>query len=102
MGIREAVQPFDHASVSSIGTTAVQLKSTLPGWPVRKGVQIKADAGNSGTVYIGLSDVTKGDVAATDGFPLAAGEGLFVPCNDITLIYAIGSASGQKVYYLVI
>ncbi len=89
---------FVNASVS-IGTVATQL--TTAATAVTKGVIVKADAGNSGTVYIGsTTGVTAGTTAATDGFQLAAGDSLSLPISDVSKVYAIGSATGQKVFYV--
>mgnify|MGYP000173894250 CR=1 FL=1 len=83
----------------TVGTTAVQLStdsSALEG-----GVQITADAGNSGTVYLGSrSNLTAGSSDETDGYPLAAGDSILLPVDSEATIYLVGSGAGQKVYYL--
>jgi hypothetical protein len=96
----ETVHGFDHGRKSSVGTTAVQLSATS--YRVAKGVQLKADAANSSTVYVGNADLTADTADATDGFPLAAGEGLFVPVDDVNKIYVRGGASGQKVFWFAV
>jgi hypothetical protein len=93
----ETVHGFRHGRKSAVGTTAVQL--TTAAAHQSKGVQLKADAANSGTVYVGNSNVTAGTTDATDGFPLAGGEGLFVPVDDPSKVYVIGSAAGQNVFW---
>jgi len=76
-----------------------------------RGVQIKAGLSNTGNVFISLnSAITTGTAVATDGFPLDAGETLFVPpaafpdgvAPDANLIYAAGDANSQDVYLLVL
>ncbi|MDZ4781248.1 MAG: hypothetical protein SGJ19_13420 [Planctomycetia bacterium] len=96
----ETVHGFDHGRKSSVGTTAVQLSATS--YRVAKGVQLKADAANSSTVYVGNADLTADTADATDGFPLAASEGLFVPVDDVNKIYVRGGASGQKVFWFAV
>jgi hypothetical protein len=96
----ETVHGFDHGRKSSVGTSAVQVASTS--YRAAKGVQIKADAANSAVVYVGNSDLTADTADATDGFPLAAGEGLFVPVDDVNKIYVRGGASGQKVFWFAV
>ncbi len=98
--VNEAVPAsgLDHFSKGSIGTSAVQLSASAT--RCAKGVQIKADPANTGVVYIGKSDVTANTAAATDGYPLAAGEEVFIPVDLLSTIYAIGSAAGQKVFVL--
>lgn len=91
---------FDHGRKSGIGTTAVPLVATSI--DATRGVQIKAAADNAGTVYVGNSDVTADAADATDGFPLAAGEGLFVPLRDPSDVYVLGSEAGQKVFFFIV
>lgn len=89
---------LDHGAKSSIGVTAVQITATSI--EAQKGVLIKADTNNSGIVYIGNSDVTAGSADATDGFPLQPGESVQVEIDNVNRIYAIGSAAGQKVFWI--
>lgn len=99
----ETVNSFDHGSKGSIGGTAlVLIATTTPPTHLTKGAQIKAAADNDGTVYVGKSDVTADSAAATDGYPLSPGEALFVPVDDPSKIYVIGSGAGQKVFFLVV
>lgn len=91
--LAEDLSPDFQAGTTTIGTAATQV---LPiQIDVCKGVQLKADAGNSGVIHIGRSNVT-----TTDGMPLAAGEGLFIPVSDVTKITAIATAVSQKIYWL--
>lgn len=92
------VSSWDHAAKSSIGTSAVQISS---GMAAKKAVTVKASRNNTGTVYLGNSDVTAGTVDATDGIELFAGESVTIPVNNANLIYAIASIAGQKVFFLV-
>jgi hypothetical protein len=96
----ESVHGFDHGRKSSIGTSAVPLVAASV--RAAKGVQVKAAPTNTGIVYVGNSDVTADASDATDGFPLEAGDGLFVPVDDASKVYLIGSAAGQKVFYCVV
>ena len=87
-----------HGSKSSIGATAVQL--TTVDTPIQKGVTIKADVANSGTVYVGnSSDVTADGGDGTTGFALEGGSSLTVELDNLDRIYLIGSASGQKIFF---
>ena len=96
----ETICTFDHGRKSAIGTTAVQLTTITV--HAARGVQIKAASANSGLVYVGNSDVTADASDATDGFPLAPGEGLFLPVDDPSRIYVVGSAASQKVFFVVL
>lgn len=91
---------FDHGAKSSIDTTAAQIVTAKT--VCKRGVQVKAAAANTGRVYVGNSDVTNGSADATDGFELSAGQGLFVPTQDASTVYVIGSAAGQKVFWFTV
>lgn len=95
-----AENTFDHGSKGSVGAAAVQIVATKT--RCFRGVQVKADSSNTGVVYVGNSDVTAGSAEATDGFPLSAGQGLFVPVQDAATVYVVGSSAGQKVYWVTV
>ncbi len=83
----------------TVGTSAVQFSTTTVNAP--NGVYVKAAPGNSGVVYVGASNaVTAGTTDATDGYPLSAGEEVFVPINDLKKVWLIASASSQKAFAL--
>lgn len=95
------IRTVDHASIA-VGTSAVQLLASLAG-SLEFGVLIKADINNTGVIYVGNSDVTAASgtlatAAATDGYPLAAGDELPVPVADAVRLYAVASAAGQRVF----
>ena len=89
---------LDHGSNRDIDTTAEQITSTS--FACKFGVTVKADITNTGIIYVGNSDVTAGSTAATDGFPLSAGETLTLEVNNPNLLYAIASANNQKIYWV--
>ena len=91
---------LDTGSNLDIDTAAEQITSTS--YPATVGVLFRADSGNSGVVYIGKSTVTSGTTASTDGFPLNAGDGVFLQVSNANLVYAIGSAVNQKIYFMVV
>jgi hypothetical protein len=88
---------LDHGSNLDIDTTAEQITTTS--FAAKFGVTVKSAVDNTGTVYIGNSDVTAGTTAATDGFPLEPGESITLPVNNSNLLYAIGAAANQKVFW---
>ena len=88
---------FDHGSNLDIDTSAEQITSTS--FACKFGVTVKSAVDNTDTVYIGNSDVTAGTTAATDGFPLEPGESITLPVNNSNLLYAIGAAANQKVFW---
>lgn len=93
-----------------VGAAAAQISATSI--LARKGIQIKAAHGNTGTIFVGkTSAVTAGAPGTTDttnGFPLRADETFFVPPNwndpadlNATGVYLIADAAAQG-YYVVI
>ena len=91
---------FDHGANRDIDATAEQITSTS--FACKFGVRLRADPANTGTIYIGNSDVTAGTTDATDGFPLRAGESVFLPVSNANIPYAIGSTTNQIVYWLAV
>lgn len=95
-----AVSSFDHGRNADIDTAAEQITTTS--MPAKKGVLVRADPDNTGILYLGNSDVTAESAAATDGYPLYAGEAVFIEVNDANKIYAIASANNQACFFLVV
>jgi hypothetical protein len=91
---------FDHGRKSSISTLAVQITTTST--PCGRGVLVKAANANSGKVYVGNSDVTNDSADGTDGFELASGEAVVVEIDNANKVYVIGSAAGQKVFWVTV
>jgi len=97
---QDLVDDFTHGA-SVHGTSALIAVPALVKAPI-KGIQFKANASNAGTVYVGKIGVTADTTAATSGIPLAAGEGLFLPVKDHTLVYAIASEATQYLHWLIV
>ena len=91
---------FDTGANLDVDTSAEALTSTS--FSCTQGVIITADSDNSGNVFIGNSDVDAGATDATSGIPIAAGESLFFSASNPNVIYVIGSAVNQKVYWLAV
>lgn len=60
-----------------------------------QGVWIKALPTNTGLAYVGKNPVTSGT-----GYPLAAGEQVFVPTDDIADVFIDVATNGEGVAYL--
>lgn len=91
---------FDHGRKSGISTSAVQI--TVDSITATRGVLIKAANGNTGTVYIGNSDVTNDTTDTTDGMELGAGESVLVKVDNANKVYVIGSVAGQDIFFLTV
>lgn len=99
LGSSQAPSAFFHQEKTSIGATALQLSATSI--QLQVGIEIKAAAANStGIVYVGKSTVTAGGTDTTDGFPLAAGERLFLAIDDVSSVWVIGSTTGLAVSWI--
>ena len=96
----ETVNSFRHGRTSGIGTSAVSLVDTAV--PAAKGVQVRAADGNTAAVYVGNQGLTTDTNDDTDGFPLRAGEALFVPVNDAAKVFVISTVANQKVFWFAI
>lgn len=75
--------PLIHGQKGSIGGTALQL--TTDASPLNNGVRVKALAGNTNKVYVGLAGVTTGT-----GYELSAGNDALFPVKDASTLYVIG------------
>ncbi len=93
---QEGVKNWDHGRVV-VGTSAVQVIAAAT--QAFKGIQVKAGPNNAGIIYVGKSDVTDGDTVATDGYPLAAGEEIFIPTDNPSTVYAIASQAAQDLFF---
>ena len=91
---------LDHGSNRDIRQVAEQITSTSAA--AKFGVILRADKANTGTLYIGNSDVTAGTTAGTDGIPLDAGESLLLRVNNANIPYAIATADNQIIYWKVV
>ena len=91
---------FDTGANLDVDTSAEVLTAT--DFDTSQGVIITADSDNSGTVFIGNSDVTAGAANDTSGIPITAGESIFFSASNPNVIYVIGSAVNQKVYWLAV
>lgn len=91
---------MDHGSNRDIDTSAEQITSTS--FACKFGVTLKADITNTGIIYVGNSDVTAGTTAATDGFPLSAGETVTLEVTNANIPYAIVSVNNQIIYWVAV
>lgn len=89
---------FHHGRNSDIDTVAEPLTTARP--HLSRGVQLKASASNSATIYVGNHDVTINANDVTDGFPLEPGDALFLPVDSPHKIYLIAAAVNQSLSWL--
>ena len=94
--IREVTVTSFKLGQTTVGTTAVQLTSEST--PTKKGVLIKADDNNTGSVYIGKDNT----VSTTTGFRLNAGQGIAIEVDDASKIWLVADADNQKVHWIAV
>lgn len=67
----------------------------------KRGVRLKAGLANSGNVFIGNVSVGHDAATALCGYPLDAGEELFLECEDPTIIYANNSSANDVIHWVI-
>jgi hypothetical protein len=75
----------------TVGTSAVRLTATAT--PVCAMPVLKTDPANTGVVYL----ISSAAGTAATGVALGAGDGLPVPIDDLSKLWFIASAAGQKI-----
>lgn len=100
MQIVSDVAPYFMSGTQIVGATPVQLVAGPTSFS--RGVAIKADAGNTGTVVVGNNaGLTMGsDSPTTDGFPLKAGESIGLSIADLSRIWLLADTEGQILYFM--
>jgi hypothetical protein len=92
----------EKALISTGGAASGATVAALPSdRPLKGGVQLVAGAGNAGTVYVGVhTALTAGTDNDTDGYPLAAGDTIFLPASKESDIRHIASQAAQQLHYV--
>jgi len=91
---------WDHGRTVISSSTATALLSSNPSSKVQKGLVVKASPSNTGIIYVGKSDVTAGGTAATDGFPLSAGDPpMFIPIENVAGVYALAAVNNESLFW---
>ena len=84
-------------TVTTAGT-AVQGASVAPYDGVRSGFYIRALSANTGLIYIGNDGAD--DVTSANGYELAAGNAVFIPCKNLNELWFDSSVNGEKACWL--
>jgi hypothetical protein len=84
---------FQNATIAQIAVqlTTQDLKATV-------GIELLADAANSGTIYIGFNT----NITSSTGFPLKAGDSINLPVRSANEIFVISDSGTNKIYCVVI
>lgn len=78
---------------SQVTTSSTPTALADVSFQMRKGVYLKALSGNSAPVFIGNSDVS-----ATLGYPLNAGDYVFIPIDKLSKVFYYSAASQTLAY----
>ena len=77
------------------GTALAEEKVTIGSGALGVGVTVKAMSTNTGLVYLGINTVS-----STTGFELSAGEQVFIPVNNLDVVYLDVAVTGEGVTYI--
>lgn len=80
-------------SVTATPSTA-QVKSNTP---LNVGVTVKANSSNTAIIYIGSSSLVTN---AKDGYPLEAGESIYIECSNLNALYCRSENGNQTLSYI--
>ena len=80
-----------------VGISTVTISNSAIG-NLKSGVHFKAKLTNTGTVYVGTNSVAMTS-SAENGFPLYAGDQLFVETDSITKLFYKADTAGNTLYY---
>lgn len=84
-----------HVSVSS---TRVAVTSNETNFI--RGVLLRASPSNSVSIYIGGANVTADTAATSGGFPLAAGDSLFLEIQDLRSLFVVAASGTSDLAWL--
>ena len=93
--ISEITRPSKIASGSiSVTPSTTQVRTNTP---LQVGITLKANSTNTAIVFVGgVSLITN----PTDGYPLEAGESIYIECNNANLLYARSSEGTQRLSFI--
>lgn len=63
----------------------------------KKGIRVKAPAGNSGIIYVG----DRLSVTAANGYPLSANESVFIAVEDPSRVYAFNATANDSAAWII-
>jgi hypothetical protein len=93
--ISEITRPKTVSSGSkSITPSTTQVATNVP---LLVGVTVKASSANTDAVYIGGANLLTN---STDGYPLEAGESLYIECSNVNSLYARSVTGTQTLSYI--
>lgn len=88
--------------ISSINTTPVAMYNSGANFVVNEGIVVVTPSTNVENIWVGYSpNITADSADATDGFPIAPGASLFIPCRTPAELYVRSTAgSNLKLWFI--
>jgi hypothetical protein len=93
---------LQHGTTNLASTSTVSKVVDVPHALPKKGVQLKANPDNGGVVYIGTIGVGRTKTSVGCGFPLEAGDAIFLPVKDPETIYANNATANDFIHWLIV
>ena len=102
MNIEKDVSDVLISGTTNLTTTNVSKQIQTAHCCPKKGMQVRAGIGNGGIIYVGGSNINGTVTSADCGFPLEAGDQLFIPCEDPRTVYAFNPTANDAIHWIII
>jgi len=103
VNVQQDVAPALYSGTSNLTTVNTEASAVMRGTATLtnctpfKGVQLRAGINNGGTVYIGEAGITE-----ATGFPLEAGDQLFLPVDNTALVRAYNATANDVLHWIIV
>ena len=95
-GIKVDIQAIAQPTGFTAGRLGLSATTTLGAFTLQSGVHIKSDLVNTGTVFVGFNNAVGSGV----GFPLYAGDQIFIETNQMSNVLLASNPTGATVYFI--
>ena len=95
-GIKVDIQAIAQPTGFTAGRLGLSATTTLGAFTLQSGVHIKSDLVNTGTVFVGFNNAVGSGV----GFPLYAGDQIFIETNQMSNVSLASNPTGATVYFI--
>ena len=97
-GLKVDVQSIAQPTGGTSGRIAAQLTpaTQMGASTLQSGIHFKSDLSNSGIVFVGFNN----QVASQIGFPLYAGDQIFIETDNLNKMFVASTVSGSTVYFI--
>lgn len=97
-GLKVDVQSIAQPTGGTSGRVAAPLTpaTQMGASTLQSGIHFKSDLGNSGVVFVGFNN----QVTSQIGFPLYAGDQIFIETDNLNKMFVASTVSGSTVYFI--